>query len=365
MARRVYLNQAGTSWPKAPGVAEAVQRTLLADPLQHGALFAESRDRIAAALGLTHPEDLLLTPGCTSALSTLLHALSWQPGDIVVTSAVEHEAMLGPIAALVRLRGIEHRRVGYTPGAPFDLPAYEALLQTGRVRAVAVTAASNVTGECLPVETIASAARRAGAFCLVDAAQTTGISHLQLEALGADAVAFAGHKGPLAPQGIGGLWLRRSAEPTGCDLDEGRCTGASDLHHPLLQAPIGYCDLGSVNLAGAVAMATSLEWLASVPDRRKHAVALRNRLAQALRARGDCEVFGGDGPSTTAVSFRHATVPLAQAQQRFATHGIIVRAGRHCASDALRILGAPEGTIRVSFGVFNRDEDVDAVLHAL
>ena len=344
MTRRTYLNQAGTSWPKAPGVLEAVDATLRVDPARHGELFVESRERIASVLGIQHAEDLLLTPGCTSALASVLYAVAWQAGDIVVTSAVEHQAMLTPIEALVRLVGIEHRRVGYRPGAPFDLDELGDLLATGRVRAVVVTAASNVTGEQLPVEAIAAAARSAGSVCLIDAAQTAGLVHLQLEELGADAVAFAGHKGPLAPQGIGGLYVRPGGD---------------------LEGAVGYCDLGSVNLAGATALATSLEWLASTSTHRARPLALRRRLHEALNNRDDCTVLGGDGPSTSALSLLHADLAVADAEAHFARRGLIVRAGRHCAAQAVHMLGAPQGTIRISFGVFNREADVDAVLAAL
>ncbi|MCR9166022.1 MAG: aminotransferase class V-fold PLP-dependent enzyme [Nannocystaceae bacterium] len=344
VTRRRYLNQAGTSWPKAPGVLDAVQQTLRVDPARYAELFVEARERIAGVLGIASPEALLLTPGCTSAIAAVLLSRSWQPGDVVLTSAMEHQAMLTPIEALVRHRGVEHYRVASRAGEPFDLDALRDRLATGRVRAVAITAASNVTGERLPVEGITAAARDAGAFSLVDAAQTAGLVHLDLPSLGADAVAFAGHKGPLAPQGIGGLWIRDQKG---------------------FAAPPGYCDLGSVNLPGAVAMATSLEWLASTPTHRRRPIDLRHRLREALRARDDCTVFGGDGPSTSAVSFLHTRLEIDDAEEHFAAHGIVVRAGRHCAGQHLHGLDAPDGTIRVSFGVFNRDDDVDAVLEAL
>lgn len=344
MTRRRYLNQAGTSWPKAPGVLDAVDATLRVDPARYAEMFSDARDRIAAVLGIARSEALLLTPGCTSAIASVLLSLPWQPGDVVLTSAVEHQAMLTPIDALVRHRGVEHHAIVYRPGAPFDLDEFRGHLETGRVRAVAFTAASNVTGELLPVAEITTAARQAGVFTLVDAAQSAGLVHLDLPQLGADAVAFAGHKGPLAPQGIGGLW-----------------TGE---HATFATAP-GYCDLGSVNLPGAVAMASSLEWLASTPTHRKRPLDLRRQLFDALQRREDCTVFGGDGPSTSAVSLLHARLSVDAAEAHFAEHGIIVRAGRHCAGRALEGLGAPDGTIRISFGVFNREDDVTAVLDTL
>lgn len=344
VTRRRYLNQAGTSWPKAPGVLEAVDMTLRSDPARYGELFVDARDRIAAVLGIVETDQLLLTPGCTSAIASVLLSRPWQPGDVVITSALEHQAMLTPIDALVRHRGVVHHQIAYRPGQPFALEELAERLAEGRVRAVAVTAASNVTGELLPVHAITAAARSAGVFSLVDAAQSAGLVHLDLPELGADAVAFAGHKGPLAPQGIGGLWIRDGAE---------------------FEVPPGYCDLGSVNLPGAVAMASSLEWLASTPTHRQRPRDLRRRLYDALQARDHCTVFGEGGPSTSAVSLLHTRLPVDQAEAHFSAHGIIVRAGRHCASRALRGLGAPDGTIRISFGVFNREDDVDAVLKAL
>ncbi len=306
VTRRRYLNQAGTSWPKAPGVLEAVDTTLRVDPARYGGLFVDARARIAGALGIAEPEQLLLTPGCTSAIASGLLSQPWRPGDVVITSALEHQAMLSPIDALVRHRGVVHHEVAYRPGQPFALEELVERLEGGRVRVVAVTAASNVTGEVLPVQAITAAARDAGAFSLVDAAQSTGLLHLDLPGLGADAVAFAGHKGPLAPQGIGGLWIRSDAE---------------------FEVPPGYCDLGSVNLPGAVAMASSLEWLASTPTHRQRPLELRRRLCDALRVRDDCTVLGGDGPSTSAVSLLHDRLPIGRAEAHFSGHGIIIASG--------------------------------------
>ncbi len=339
----IYLNNAGTSWPKAPGGTQRVHQVLDADPRTYGALFQDARARIAARLGVSDPERLLLTPGCTSALATVIHGRRWEPGDVVVTSALEHQAVLSPIEALVRSAGVRHHVVPYRPGTPFDRDDLASVLRAGRVRAVVVTAASNVTGECLPVAEIVADARAAGAECIVDAAQTAGLIPLDVEAWGADAVAFAGHKGPLAPQGIGGLWLADG----------------------VAEAP-GYCDVGSVDLPGAVALAGGLEWLASdASPSPGHAIALRDRLRSRLLERGECVVLGGEGQSTATLSVRHARIPLADAEAGFADQGIVVRAGRHCAPRALEALGVPEGTLRFSFGPFNVESDVDAVLAAI
>ena len=118
-------------------------------------------------------------------------------------------------------------------------------------------------------------------------------------------------------------------------------------------------------MPAAAAMATSLEWLLANAPRRERAIALRRRLFEALRSRPDCRVFGGDGPSTSALSFLSDTIDVADAQAHFEARGVTLRAGRHCAATALHRLGAPQGTIRPSFGVFNDQEDLDALLAAL
>ena len=338
-----YLNNAGTSWPKGPGCAQTVAEVIGADPRTYGTLFEQARADIAGSLGIEAPSRLLLTPGCTSALATAMRRIRWAPGDAVVTSAVEHEAVLGPIADLVRNVGIEHRIVQYRRGDAFDLEHCEGALADGKVRWVVIAAASNVTGERLPVAEIVAHAQRHGARVLLDAAQVVGLSPLPFESLGADAIAFAGHKGPLAPLGVGGLWIGED-----------------------VPIDVGFCDVGSVDLPSAVAMSRSLQWLdsAAAPPPGTAAL-LRNELRAALAQRPGCHVLGGEGPSTGVVSVCFDALPVAKAEAVFAAHDIVLRAGRHCAGSATSMLGAPQGTIRFSFGRLNRADDVDAVMRVV
>lgn len=338
-----YLNNAGTSWPKGPGCAETVAAVMGADPRTYGTLFERARADIAGSFGIADPSRLLLTPGCTSALATAMRRIRWAPADAVLTSAVEHEAVLGPIADLVRDVGIEHRVVPYRRGDAFDLEQCERILADGNVRWIVITAASNVTGECLPLAEIAALARRHGARVLLDAAQVAGLSPMRFESLGVDAVAFAGHKGPLAPLGVGGLWIDENA--------------------PI---EVGFCDVGSVDLPSAVAMSRSLMWLESdAAPPPGTATSLRNELRTALLRRPGCRVLGGAGPSTGVLSVCFDALPVAKAEAVFAAHDIVVRAGRHCAGSATAMLGAPEGTVRFSFGRLNQADDVDAVMQVV
>lgn len=279
----------------------------------------------------------------------------------MITSALEHHALARPIQQLAMTRGILHELAPYAPGRPIDLDFVRRRLRQGDVRLIAVTAASNVTGECLPVEALGHLAREHGVPLLLDAAQTACVVPLDLRSLPVDMMVFAAHKGPLAPHGIGGLWaaahMAFQSPSAVCDVTQpGAATRCSSFP--------GACDVGSVNLAAAAGLVSALRWhSAQSAPAYAQPIAWAARLRDALRAQPGCKVFGGtDAPHTATVSFALDALPIAQAEAFFAARGIAVRAAQHCAPLALETIGAPEGTIRVSFGPFNRASDVDAVL---
>ena len=337
----IYANAAGTSWPKPAGVVDAVQRAMLADPSDNAARYREGHEAVRRFFGVPDAaaERLLLAPSCTSALGVALGDLQLERGDVVITSSLEHHALARPVQKLVWERGVVHAQAPYAPGAPIDLDYVEATLRAGRVRLVAVTGASNVTGERLPIEALAELAHAHGALLLLDAAQLAGLLPLDVAALGVDLLTFAGHKAMLGPFGVGGLWAAPHV-PFVCPAAtcEVRTEAGAGPRAPFP----GFCDLGSVDLP-----------------------ALARRLLAACRERERCRVLGGDGPRTATVSFTLDHIALDDAQRHFRERGVVLRAGTHCAPMALEALGAPEGCVRVSFGPHNRDEDVDAVLAAI
>ncbi|HKP56632.1 MAG TPA: aminotransferase class V-fold PLP-dependent enzyme [Polyangiales bacterium] len=359
----IYANNAGTTWPKAPGVVEAASAALAAPPEASQRTLQAAHDEVCLALGIAQPERLLLTGSCTSALAILLSDLPLQAGDVVLTSALEHHALVRPIQQLVLARGVVHEVSPYSPSAPFDLDFARRVLRGGRVRLIALSGASNVTGESLPIDEIGELARAHGVPLLLDAAQTMGVLPIDVRTLPIDMLVFAGHKGPLAPHGIGGLWaaphIELQSPAAVCEI--GAEAGATRC----ASFPSG-CDVGSINLAAAAGLATALRWRrAQTGDLYRDARAHASRLRRALRELPGCRVFGGyETPHTAAVSFLLDGLPLARAEAHFAQRGVTLRAGQHCAPLALQAIGAPQGTLRASFGPFNRESDVDAILAA-
>jgi len=357
----VYANHAGTSWPKAPGVVEAVQRAMLDDPSHNAQRYRDGVDAVVEFFGLPSRDRLLFAPSCTSALAVAIGDLVWQAGDCVITSQLEHHALARPVQKLVNERGVEHCVVPYRDGAPLDLAFVERRLEQGNVRLVAVTAASNVTGERLPIDELVPLAHRHGALVLLDAAQHAGLLPLDVGAFGVDLMTFAAHKGLLAPFGVGGLWaaerIRFACPAAVCEL--------GGVDGPIAPFP-GFCDMGSVDfpaLAGLTAALRYLEGLSA--DERERPLRMAARLRDECRARGGVSVLGGDGPRTATSSLVIDALPLERAQRHFQQHGVIVRAGTHCAPMALDALGRADGVLRVSFGVTSGEGDVDAVLRAI
>lgn len=363
----IYANNAGTTWPKAPGVIEAASAALAAPPEASRGVLAEARREVCAALGIAQPERLLLTGSCTAALALAIGDLPLRSGDLVLTSALEHHALVRPLQQLALQRGVVLERAPYTPGKPFDLDFARELLRGGRVRLVAVSGASNVTGELLPIAEIGALAREHAVPLLLDAAQSMGVVPIDLGALPVDMLVFAGHKGPLAPHGVGGLWVAPHVElqsPAAlCTIGEPDSAPAA----PRCSSFPGDCDVGSANLAAAAGLAAALRWRREHnADLYAHARTLRARLRRALRGVPGCTVFGGEHtPHTATLSIALERLALARAEAHFAARGISLRAGQHCAPFALEAIGATEGTLRISFGPFNRDSDVDAILEAI
>lgn len=364
----IYLNNAGTSWPKPPAVHEAVERVRLASPERWPDLFAAAHEQVAVSLGIEDASRFLFTPSCTSALGVALADLPWAAGDGVLTSSLEHHALARPILKLARERGVLHEALPYGSGEPFPLELAAARLQAGGVRLVAVTMASNVTGEILPVGEIVDLAHQHGAYCLIDAAQAVGQLPIDVGALGVDLLAFAGHKAPLAPQGVGGLYVAPSvvleSPAASCAISSGSDPGQDCSPFP------SYCDLGSVNLAAAAGLAAGLRWIeeGGVDALRAHTQGLVRRFLHGLEALPDFIVHGTTDPTArvATVSTTHPRQTPAELEALLRESGVIVRGGQHCAPMTHQALGTgAAGTLRFSFGPFNQPDDVDQALRAL
>jgi cysteine desulfurase/selenocysteine lyase len=359
-----YLNHAGTSWPKPAPVRRAVAEALDSSPSDWSASFERAHRTVTRFLGIPDPGRLLLTPGCTSALALAIGAVPWEAGDRVVVSHLEHHALYGPVQRL-RERGVEGVVVPRGESTPLDLDALRDALRGGRVRLVAMTAACNVTGECLPIEEIVAAAHEHGALCLIDGAQAVGWLPLDLAALEVDLFAFAGHKGLQAPWGIGGLVV---APNVSLATVSAACELPRDGGAPACAPMPGYCDGGSVDRAALAGLAAGIEWLEHPDraDRLMRARALVDTVARELEACPAIRLHGaasGERLPTLALTLEGR--PSGDVAADLARRGITVGSGLQCAPLAHEALGTSStGAVRISVGPATGEGEVEGLLAA-
>ena len=371
-----YLDFAATSALRPPVVAEAMARFLVecgATPgrgayglaLEAGRSALACRHALQRLLGLPgDPGRIAFMPNATYALNTALWGVL-RPRNAVVVTAYDHNAVLRPAAFLARERGVEVRMVPGTPDGEIDYDVVERLLRGARL--LVVNSACNVLGQRLPLEPLAALARAAGALVLLDAAQGAGHFPLDCGALGADLVAFTGHKGMLGPQGTGGLWVREGVDVE--PLVRGG-TGGDSSRREMPEAMPDRLEAGTVNAPGLVGLDAGIRFVLErgVDAVHAHELLLKRRLREGLGAMRGVEVrspAGEDGAGFVTLTAK-ALDPATLAQRLDAEWGVQGRAGLHCAPECHRLLGTLEtGALRLSVGWASTDADVDRALEGI
>lgn len=373
----IYLDNAATSFPKPPEVAEAIADLLThraGNPGRSGhalavaaqAAVADTRRLLASFLGARDPARLVFALNATDALNTALWGLL-RPGDRVVTTSVEHNAVVRPLSALTE-RGVAVARVPCGPDGTLDLADLARALEAGPTRLVAMTHASNVCGTILPVREAARLAHRHGAFILVDAAQTAGVLPIDVTEMGIDLLAFPGHKGLLGPTGTGGLYVSPDVHLAPV-RQGGTGTRSEEERHPetLPEA----LEAGTVNTVGIAGLGAGLRALQARGRERveAHEAALATRLLAGLGEIPGVRVHGTGDPRRQ-VAVISITVagwePVDLGAALDSAFGIAVRPGLHCAPAAHRTLGTfPRGTVRLSPGASTTEEEIDRAVAAL
>jgi cysteine desulfurase/selenocysteine lyase len=337
--------------------------------------YEGARARVATFLG-GNAEEIVFTKSATEAINLIAYAMSnataadqqarrfaLGPGDEVLVTEMEHHANLVPWQQLCARTGATLRWFGVTPEGRLDLSNIGELI-SDRTKLVAVTHQSNVTGTVPPVAEIAAAAHAHGALVVADGAQSVPHQRVRVHELGADFLAFSGHK-MLGPSGIGVLWGRRElleAMPPfisgGSMIEVVRMEGSTFLPPP------ERFEAGVPAAAQAVGLAAACDYLdgLGMANVAAHEEALTAHALEALAGISGLRVLG---PLTTehrggAVSFVLDGLHPHDAGQVLDELGIAVRTGHHCAWPLHRALGAQSST-RASFYVYNTHDEVDAL----
>lgn len=381
MPDRIYADNAATSFPKPPEVLEAMRRYAeelgasagrgaYREAVETGELVADCRRRVARVIHAADARNIVFTLNCTEALNLAIKGLL-QPGDHVVTSAMDHNSVLRPLAALQTQRGITvtHVRADSTTGHVEPQAVLAAV--TPRTRLVALAHASNVTGTLQDVGAVGCELRKRGVPFLVDAAQTLGHLPIDVADLGIDLLAAPGHKGLMGPLGTGFLYIRPGLENQMSPLVEGGTGSVSEEPTQPTFMPDRF-ESGSHNAIGLAGLAAALKWIESrtVASLREHDLALSKRFLDDIAGREGVTLFGPTDPRNRVSVFAIRVAgfdPAELSAALDADFGILSRSGIQCAPLAHETIGTltTGGTTRLSFGAFTTLEDVSRCTSAL
>lgn len=373
----IYLDNAATSFPKPEAVYQALDRFArqsLANPGRAGHKMAlaaehaldEGRHLLNQFFHGKEPERFVFTLNCTDALNMAFKGVLAE-GDHVITTNLEHNSVSRPLRALELAGRITLTRIAADGGGTVDPDDFRKAI-TKQTRLIALTHASNMLGTVQPIAAVGRIAGEHDLLFLVDAAQTAGVAAIDIQEMNIDLLAAPGHKSLLGPTGTGFLYAGPRARVAA--WREGGTGGDSSSETQPRQLPY-FLEGGTPNVLGVAGLIEGIRYVQQRGLERihRHEVDLVERLWRKLEGIEGYEIFGHREGSRRVgtLSFRNEALPAAELggilDQAF---DIAVRPGLHCAPYIHRALHtAPDGTVRVSPGPFNTNEDMDRLAEAL
>ncbi len=375
----IYLDQSSTSFPKAPGVADAMWKFIE----HHGVNISrgnyqeaysvegdvlDTRLRLAKLFNVNDARNIIFTPGVTFSLNTFFEGFL-QPGDHVVVSGMEHNAVMRPVTRLQQKRGVRCTIAEANERGEVPVEAFEKALERD-TKAIVTLHASNVAGTLLPAQEIGKLCKERDIVFVLDTAQSAGSVDVDMEAMNIDLLTFTGHKGLRGPQGIGGFAITKDLIDRMEPLTVG---GTGSRSNSFIQPdfmPDKY-ESGTMNLPGIIGLRAALIYLEEHGLKKMHDVkmALTKRFLDGLATIKGVRAVGMPGVegrtsvvSITAVERDNAEIAFELERD----WNIMTRVGLHCAPVAHQSLGTfPEGTVRFSFGATNTEDEIDTALDAL
>lgn len=376
----IYLDNAATTFPKPDCVYDKVnivQRSIAVN-VGRGSYSAaseamrivdETRQLLASLVGAASPDDVVFTPSATIAANEIILGLEWDSFKNVYVTPFEHNAIARPLFRKCRELGIEIQMIPFDSNTHMlDEEELARLFAVNPPDYVFLNHVSNVTGTIVPVEKIAELSKDCGALVIVDGSQSIGLIPIELKKSSIDYLIFAGHKNLYASWGIGGF-IANSSYPLKPVLSGG--TGSDSLNLDMSQkTPAGF-EFASPNIIAIASLHESIKWLKDISMREiaMHKDQLMQKLIAGLAECGVLLYLPSDESNHTSVlSFN---VPDYEADEIGVIlnedFDIAVRTGYHCAPFIHSFLNTIEtkGTVRVSLGYFNTEEDVTALITAI
>lgn len=379
---RIYLDQASTSFPKAPGVAQAmmdyltmngvnVNRGCYSSAYSAEEVIYETRQLLAELFHFSKCKNVIFTPNVTTSLNFILKGFL-KPGDHILVSAMEHNAVMRPVVQLASL-GISFDRIPCRTDGSMILEKVEELIRP-ETKAIVTLHASNVCGTRMPLDALGEICQRHQLYFVVDSAQTAGIVPINMDKMHIDALAFTGHKGLRGPQGTGGFLVSQELAEQMEPLISGG-TGSVSHTEEIPDFMPDRFESGTPNLPGIYGLHEALLYLKthSLQAINEKELSLTGYFLEQLQALDDTgshiRIIGKKDLTdrNAVVSIQTPEIDMSQvAWQLDNEYGVMTRVGLHCAPNAHKTLGTyPAGTIRFSFGPENTKNELDFAIQGL
>lgn len=371
----IYLDNAATSWPKAPGVSDqmkyyldsvgaSLNRGVYAPAQEVGLKTLTLREQLAAFFHHPDPNCVLLTSGNTAALNLAIKGLL-HTGDHVLVSSLEHNAVMRPLVQL----GVAFDRVPCDAEGFLRCDLIEPLLRPN-TKLFVLNHASNVCGTVQNVEAVGKLCKLHGIPLLLDAAQSAGHVAVDFEAFGLSALAVPAHKGLLGPQGVGALLVTPEFAARLDPLLAGGTGSVSDSEDIPPYMPDRF-EPGTPNLPGIFGWSAAMDYVNQVglDALRRHEAALTEHFLRGLAKIDRIRLIGTTDMTRRVgvIGVDFAQIDNAEAADRLEQdYGILTRCGMHCAPAAHKALGTfPQGVVRFSVGAFTTETEINAAINAV
>lgn len=374
----IYLDNAATTFQKPKEVVEAVSEALLSlgnsGRGAHGASLDASRviyDTRRLLSQLFHggdPSRIAFTANSTESLNMAVEGL-FEPGDHVITTAMEHNSVLRPLYRL-KERGLQLTIVPADKlGRINQKDLEDAVLEN--TKGIVITHASNLTGNLNDLESVGRICRKKKLLLVVDASQTAGVFPIDMESMGIDVLCFTGHKGLLGPQGTGGICVREGLFIRPLLVGGSGVKSYSKTHPAEMPEAL---EAGTLNGHGIAGLHGALRYIMGIGTEaiRNRELMLMRQFYDGVRSLPGVTVYGDF--SEESLRRRAPIVALnirdydsgEVADELAESYGIYTRAGAHCAPLMHQALGtASQGAVRFSMSHFNKEEEIEAAIHAV
>jgi cysteine desulfurase / selenocysteine lyase len=329
--------------------------------------YERTRDAVQQLIHAAQREEIVFVRGTTEGINLVAQSYGghWQAGDEVIVSGMEHHSNIVPWALLRERKGIILKVIPVTPQGALDEDIYRTLFSP-RTKLVAVTHASNVLGTINPIQTLVAIAHAHGVPVLVDGAQAVPHMQVDVQALDCDFYVFSGHK-LYGPSGIGVLYGKKTLLDQMPPYQGGGGMIESVSFETVTFAPAPHrFEAGTPHIEGVVGLGAAIDYVQHIGMESiwTHEQALLQYAESALCVLPGLRLVGTVTPKVGVLSFVLEGIHPHDVGTILSHEGVAVRAGHHCAMPLMAAFHLP-ATVRLSFGVYNEESDMDALVAAI